>query len=217
MEGLSWEQARQLVELSFPEYSAIRSEYWRKVNEGVETYLTEPTKDDDWFKGLMRAAIELAFLNAAMVAAHDGGESELTVGLLAFVTAYKVAEFSFVESLLLSLRSKKYPPGGISPEDELNADLRAMEQAQRRADGYAQGLDILFNNVKVRAAGNKLLLFGGDDGMESCFDCQKYKGLRHPAWWWIKHNAVPPNRDFECKGYKCLHVLLDDKLHIFTI
>ncbi len=50
----------------------------------------------------------------------------------------------------------------------------------------------------------------GDDGAESCADCSKYKDKRHKASWWISHNAVPPNRDFECGGYNCEHYLIDD-------
>jgi hypothetical protein len=222
---LNFEQARKIVELTFPEYSKVRSEYWRKVYEAVNSYLNESTNDEDWFKHAMKTAVELAFLHAALVAWTDGGEEGgLSVSATAFVAAYTLAEFGFIESLVLSLRLIKYAPPEdfdiIGPEGEVagtTKDIKIMETARKRADGYAQGLDMLYNNLKVRAAGNKLLLFTGDDGMESCFDCQKYKGLKKPASWWILNNAVPPNRDFECKGYRCLHVLIDEKGHIFTI
>lgn len=202
------------MELSFPEYAKVRSEYWRTVNVTIEDYLKDSTKDDSWFKSAMRAAIEIAFLRAALIAMGDGTGQQvtsLTVNLLAFVTAYKLAEFSFVESLLLSLRVLKYPVTTVDeePVPEVIQEIRVMETARRRADGYSQGLDILYNNVKVRSAGERILLFTGDDGMESCFDCQKYKGIKKPASWWVQNDAIPPNRNFECKGYNCLHVLKD--------
>jgi hypothetical protein len=208
---LRLEQATRLAELSFPEYSKVRAEYWKKVHDAVNGYLASPANDDNWFKNAMRLAIEVSFLNAALTALYDGvGESELSVSLLAFLAAYKVAEFGFVESLLLSLRTRKFP--GQAADEEADEEEQAIwdeEWARKRADGYAQGLDILYNNIKVRSAGEKLLLFGGYDGVESCFDCQKYKGKKKPASWWIVNDAVPPNRNFECKGYNCLHVLVD--------
>lgn len=178
----------------------------------VVAYGTDSIKDESWLKYSMRAAIELAFLNAAMVALADGGgETQMTVDLLTFVTAYKVAEFGFVESLVLSLRTKKFPEGGEGPGaiGASDADIFWDNIGRMRADGYAQGLDILYNNTKVKSAGERKLIFTGYDGTESCLDCQKYKGKVHPASWWSRNNAVPPNRDFECKGYNCLHVLAD--------
>lgn len=220
---LSLDQTRRLVELSFPKYAPIRSEYWRKINQNVTEYLQEPTKDDNWFTNAMRLAVDIAFVNAALVAWQDGlgGETELSVDAAAWVVAYKLAHYNYIESLLLSLRVKKYPGSGgglpSSPTEPLD-EIEVMSIAQQRAEGYAKGLDILYNNTKVRGAGDRILLFTGDDGMESCFDCQKYKGKRHTATWWILNNAVPPNRDFECKGYNCLHILIDVLTNkVFTI
>lgn len=215
MVTLTFEQVRHVVELSFPGYAPIRSTYWRSVNDAVGLYLLDSTKDESWFRSVMQAIVGLAFTNAALAALVDTGEdSHLTVSLLSLVTAYKLAEFGFVESLILSLRLVKYPSTEIIDDEEVQVEagpdeIQAMEVARKRADGYSQGLDILYNNVKVRAAGERILLFTGYDGMESCFDCQKYKGLRKPASWWVANNAIPPNRDFECKGYNCMHVLQD--------
>jgi hypothetical protein len=222
MASLSIHQAHHLVELTFPEYAKVRQTYWQNVNSAVRTYMEEATATDDWFKSLMRGAVELAFLDAALIAWRDGGqETDLTVSIIAFLTAYKLAEFGFIESLLLSLRTRKLAAISEEEPDELEEDLfeiQIQELARLRADGYAKTLDMLYNNIKVRAAGERILLFTGDDGVESCFDCQKYKGLKKPASWWVANNAVPPNRDFECKGYKCLHILMDVKTNkIFTL
>lgn len=209
--------AARLVELSFAEYAQVRSEYWRSINGFINNYLREPTVTDDSFKGWMRALVEAAFLRAGLIAWSDGGSDRaLTVSALAYITARKLAEFGYIESLVLSLRLQKFQSRS-EEEREQALEIDFPEIARIRADGYSGGLDILYNNTKVRGAGELMLLFAGDDGMESCFDCQKYKSKRHPASWWIRHNAVPPNRDFECKGYNCLHVLVDPKGHIFTL
>lgn len=207
--------AAEIVRLSLPQYGSLRAEYWRQVYQSVQGYLADDGKDDDWFRNAMRVAVEAAFLRAAILAWEDGGGgSTLSVSALAFLAAYKLAEFDFVESLLLALRVKKYPPKEEAPELE---EIEIVELARRRADGYSQGLDMLYNNLKVRGAGDKLLTFVGDDGMESCSDCRRYKGKTHPASWWARHDAIPPNRKFECKGYHCFHILVDKAKNVYTI
>ena len=202
-------QARTLLQFTLAEYAAIRSTYSDKVYDAVYSYLSDRKKTDQDFHDAMRAAVEIAFLAAATAAWADGADNRvLTVDALAFLAAYKAAEMGFVESLLVSLRLVKLQESaGVVPE----------AIAQQRADGYAKTLDMVYNNFKVLAAGNRMLTFVGEDGEETCIDCYKHKGKRHRASWWVAHDAVPPNRNFECKGYKCQHVLIDDQGRLFTI
>lgn len=202
-------QARTLLQFTLAEYSAIRKVYQDQVYEAVHSYLTDRQKMDQDFRDAMRKALEVAFVAAAVAAWADGsGERVLTVDALAFLAAYKAAEMGFVESLLVSLRLIK-----LQESDETVPEVIA----QQRADGYAKTLDIVYNTFKVMSAGNKMLTFVGEDGEESCIDCYKYKSKRHRASWWVAHDAVPPNRNFECKGYRCMHVLVDDDGRLFTI
>ncbi len=202
-------QARTLLQFTLAEYSAIRKVYSDKVYEAVHSYLTDPHKMDQDFRDAMHAAVEIAFVAAAAAAWADGGNDQiLTVDALAFLAAYKAAELSFAESLLVSLRLIKL---------QESAETVPEAVAQQRADGYAKTLDMTYNFFKVLGAGNTMLTFVGEDGNETCIDCYKYKGKRHRAAWWIAHDAVPPNRNFECKGYRCQHVLVDDQGRLFTI
>ena len=202
-------QARTLLQFSLAEYSAVRKTYADQVYEAVHSYLTDRRKIDKDFRDAMRTAVEVAFVAAAVAAWADGsGERILTVDALAFLAAYKAAEMGFVESLLVSLRLIKLQES----EDTVPEVI-----AQQRADGYAKTLDMVYNEFKVWGAGNTMLTFVGEDGDETCIDCYKYKGKRHRASWWIAHDAIPPNRNFECKGYRCMHVLVDDSGRLFTI
>jgi hypothetical protein len=203
-------QARTLLQFTLAEYSAARKIYQDNVYEAVHSYLTDRTKMDQDFRDAMHKAIEIAFLAAAVAAWADGGNEKkvLTVDALALLAAYKVAEMSFAASLLVSLRLIK-----LQESEETVPEVIA----QQRADGYAKTLDMAYNTFKVVSVGNRMLTFVGEDGDETCIDCYKYKGKRHRASWWIAHDAIPPNRNFECKGYKCQHVLVDDQGRLFTI
>lgn len=202
-------QAKTLLQFSLAEYSAVRKAYSDKVYDAVYSYLTDRKKMDQDFRDAMRAAVEVAFVAAAVSAWADGtGDRTLTVDALAFLAAYKAAEMGFAESLLVSLRLTKIQEADGSVPEVF---------AQQRADGYAKTLDLVYNNIKVLSAGNKMLTFVGEDGDETCIDCYKYKGKRHRASWWVARDAIPPNRNFECKGYRCMHVLVDDQGRLFTI
>jgi len=59
------------------------------------------------------------------------------------------------------------------------------------------------------ADSNGMYSFEGDDGVESCYECQKYKGTKHRMKWWVEHELRPgvDHESFTCKGYNCQHYL----------
>ena len=181
-------------------YAAARADLWATVYDAVTVYLNSPSPTTN-FVSVVVAAVAQAYLETADIAYVDGGGSlPLDADTAAWVKAEMDAQFAYVDSMFQTLK-----------ELRKEGDFDAIHEGFRRADGYANSLDILFNNVKTMAAGNKMLTFGGSDGKESCSDCKRYKGKRHRASWWVSHDAVPPNRGFECHGYRCEHRLYDDQ------
>jgi HK97 family phage portal protein len=59
------------------------------------------------------------------------------------------------------------------------------------------------------AAKNQMVEFVGDDGEESCTDCQRLKGQRHRLKDWTRKNMVPQQdgESYECGGWQCQHYL----------
>ena len=90
--------------------------------------------------------------------------------------------------------------------------------AEQRAEGYARTLDGIYSEGKIRGAKNKMLTFGGDDGEESCKTCQKYKGQRHRASWWVKRDLIiyRGNMNYECGCWQCQHYFFDDSGNVYT-
>jgi hypothetical protein len=181
-----------LAELSLAGYSDIRSEYWAKIYDAVEQYLTQDVSITA-LKNPMIRNVNSAYPAAGEMAWLDGGaELPLDEESNAYISAAQSAELGYIE--------------------QLANNLRMLKKA-----AYSRSLDRLYTSVKVLAAGSKMLTFVGDDGKESCTDCRGYKGKRHKASWWVSHNAVPPNRDFECGGWQCVHILVDDNGNVFTL
>lgn len=130
-------------------------------------------------------------------------ESELTGDSedLDWINARTEEEIGYIKSLFVSLKAAK--------DSDLTKDERA-QLAQQHADAYANSLDIVYNEGKMRGGKNIMLTMVGDDGAESCPDCRKRKDKRYSAKKWLAI-GYPPSRDFQCHGYNCQHYLVDDK------
>lgn len=162
----------------------------------------------DYFEGAGVAASRNNFKRACIQAFGDsfdmgwvdgGGELPIDDDAMGWIEARMQTEFGFIEELFQQAKQLRK-----------DKEFDFFEWATARADGYVQTLTLIYNQALLMAAKNIMLTFEGDDGAESCTDCQKYKGKRHKASWWIARNAIPPNRDFECHGYHCQHYLVDD-------
>lgn len=205
--------ARRVLELTLAEYSKVRADYWSQIYDVVYEYLKSDAAVTA-YKGRMKRAMTEAFPKVGDIAWEDGG-SELPLDASAneWLTSRMNAELGFIDNTFASLKLLR---------DELKDTPKELEeaaihQAFTRADGYANTLDSVYSTIKAMAAKNMMLTFVGEDGQESCSDCRRYKNKRHKASWWVAHDAIPPNRAFECHGYNCQHVLVNDKGDLFTI
>lgn len=188
------------------DYQAIRDAFWTAVYDAVDSYLSGGGSITS-YKNAMKQAVASAYNQAGDIGYVDGGgELPVDPDTADWITAEQAAQLGFVDSLFQTLKELR-AEGDANPEEE----------AADRANGYSNSLDYLYNSAKLRGAKNKMYTFDGSDGKESCKDCQKYKGQRHRASWWVAHDAVPPNRSFECAGYNCEHYLVSDDGERFTI
>jgi len=189
------------------DYSSIRSSFYDAVYDSVHDYLDSSDRATS-FKSAMKRnivdsytpAVEAGYISA-------GAELPLESDVNDFLTAAQGVELANVDSLFVSLAE-------LRKEDDLDVDA----EATRRAEGYANTLDGLFNTAVLYGLENKMLTFDGDDGAESCASCQSLKGQRHKASWWIAHDYVPPNGGgLDCSaGGKCAHELVDDDGNVWT-
>lgn len=194
------------VKATLGNYATIRRMYYESVFVSVYDYL-DGDQPITKYKNSINLAMVNAFLPAAEIGWEDGGGTlPMDAETLAWLSEMQSAEIGYIDALFVTLRDMR---GG--------EDVMKVEVAQARANGYAQTLDMIYNHAKMRAAKNKMFTFVGDDGKESCSDCRRYKNKRRRAKWWIQNDAVPPNRNFECRGYNCHHVLVDDNGIVWTL
>lgn len=183
------------------DYDTVRQKYWEVVYDAVSGYL-ESKKPSTSYKNAMSRAVADAFIDAVETGYRDGGgELPLDEDTGDWLNARQAGELSNVNSLFVSLAM-------LRKED----DTDPIEEGFKRAEGYSNTLDGLYNQAVLHGMKNKMLTFAGEDGAESCDDCKRYKGKRHRASWWIARDAVPPSGlGLECHpGGRCEHYLADD-------
>jgi hypothetical protein len=99
----------------------------------------------------------------------------------------------------------------LASGDPRNSEDKRRQLAERVAL-WVQALEQLGNQGRAASLGNPMLTMVGDDGEESCQDCQEHKGQRMRMKTWQKRGLVPGvigNSNYECGGWRCQHYLAD--------
>lgn len=204
--------ARVMLEVG--DYAPIRRDYRYAVYAAVGDFLfTEEGAKITRFRNAFKRAVLNAFFPAFEQGIQDGGGAlPLEPDDYDWVMAQQDTEFGYIDQLFQDLKALK--------KQSIEEGIGILDGvADARADGYANGLDAIYNQGRVRGAKNRMLTLGGEDGADSCETCQNLKGKRHRASWWVSHGLVPGrgNRNYKCGGFNCFHFLFDDAGDVFTL
>jgi len=181
-------------------YDGIRNTYWSIIYDAVYEYLTG-NKPVTTFKNAMKKGMVDAFVQAAELGYQDsGGELPMDEDTLAWLGDAQSEELGHIDDLFSRLK------------EEWDG-LDSIDEAFARADGYAATLDSIYGQAKLRGSDNVLLEFGGEDGDESCPECQDLKGKKALKKYILDNNLIPaPGNDaFTCQGYNCHHFWFNPK------
>lgn len=208
-------EALTVAQLSIGEYSVIRNQYKTEITGAIMQYLLSNGGKVTTYKNMMRRAIAQysgdAFWMGYADAGGDADRPDRDDQL--WINAKQQGELGFCDMLFQQLREMKRADGMTIP------DMQA--EAERRAEGYAKTLDGIYSEGKLRGSEDVLAVFDGNDGMESCPECQKWKGKKHKLSFWLKRGLIPGqpgNAAFSCHGYNCQHFLYNAKTgEILTI
>lgn len=187
-------------------------EQYRAAFAGALTAFLLKKADKASTKNALKTSITTFFLLAFLTGYRkgSGGSDALGDEDQVWIDVRTAAEIGFMFSLVDQL-------AGLDTSNMSEADLRALAQA--RALAYSLTLIAIYNQGLLRGNRNIFLTFGGIDGAESCRTCQRLKGRRKRARWWIDNHLVPGepgNSNYECKGYRCLHDLMTDDGAVYT-
>ena len=113
------------------------------------------------------------------VAWEEGGGdvNETEAGDVELIDEWRTEQQGFVDGFADWLKNK-------------DSDLDLVDS---RLESWAASFQNFLERVKLRAEGDPMLAYDGDDGQESCDECQEYKGQRHRLSWWEKRNLTKRN------------------------
>jgi hypothetical protein len=182
-------------------YAGIRTVMHGGIFGSVFGYLSGGSLADA--RGRMSIVVSEAYIETADAAYQDGGgELPLDPDTAAWAREQLAAQLAYVDELFADLKELRKA-----------GDFDAGAIAIARADGYAASLDSFYGEAKMRGSENITLEFGGDDGKESCPDCQRMKGKRHKISYILAHDLIPKpgNNTYRCNGYNCDHYWFNPK------
>jgi hypothetical protein len=189
----------------------IKLEYQDTLANVMLDYLTDPAGGSiTRFRNEFRRAVNDAFTTTFYTGWADakGGDTVPEASVDWLVSKIE-SEIGYADGLWMDLKEMRK----VMEPDEVAAWIDA------RSWGYTNTLDGIYDEAKIRGALEMPLTFGGEDGDETCATCQDLKGQTHPASWWVESELIPGqsgNENFECKGYRCQHVLLDAEGNVYS-
>jgi hypothetical protein len=185
----------------------VRAAYGDAIYAAILEYLAAAGSSTQYKNRVKRAVVE-SFPEVFYLAYASGGGEVVDPEDDQWLTAKINAEMAYVDLLFQSMKTVK--------DTAESADERRAE-ANARADGYLKTLDAVYAEGLLRGKKNRMLTMVGEDGAESCVDCQRHKGKRYTARKWLRL-GIPgvPGNGWECGGWKCQHGLIDDEGVAFT-
>ena len=191
-------------------YSATRDRYYSEIEKTIAQYLSG-TGTVALPKGHIKREMATAFVDAfetGWMETAGGDTYEPESEDISWLASRTSQELGFIDSLFVSMKEMR---DSSTKEDPLTS-AEIYGYAADKAVMYSRTLDLVNAQGMLRGGKNVMLTFDGEDGKESCATCQKYKGQRHRAKWWVSRDLIPGpgNTNYECNGYNCMHELQDD-------
>jgi hypothetical protein len=152
------------------------------------------------FRRQMKSTIKAYAREGFSVAWEEGGGdvNETEAADIALIDEFTKEQQGFVDDFADWLTNK-------------DSDL---DQVQGRVDMWGASYQNYLEVVKLRAQGDPMLRYDGEDGAESCEECQEYKSQSHRLSWWEKRGLTKRNgnEEFTCGRWpNCQHSFYNAK------
>ena len=155
--------------------SSAVSDYESELQSLVQSVLrgSGRTSKADFRREMKQAISDAANAVAVEAFESEGNEAEdLDTEDLAFIKEFTGGQRAYVDGFADWLKDKE-------------SDL---DQAVGRVDSWVTSMQNFYDQMRARAMGNPRLEFFGDDGADSCTECQEFQGAVHTLKWWQGDN-----------------------------
>lgn len=184
-----------------PDLDKFRQAYKEQIKDAILTY----PKDKETAKAKFLFAMTTAFANVYLSAWVDGGATlPVNSDASQWLAKREEQERKNVEALFVTLAA-------LLLLKKFNID----DWAEARAEGYSRTFDGIYNVGRMYSImavnPNTLIHLDGEDGSDSCIDCQRLKAEEHTVKWVIDNDycIYPGNTSYACQNWRCLHFWSD--------
>lgn len=176
------------------DWSVVQADYRNRLFEALMGYAggTRVTAHKNAFRQAVAEDVPAAFYSGYVEAGGEDTEAEDEKELTRLLNA----QLEFVDGVFDWVKEQR------------EAETITEPAITARVDTWVGTLSSIYAEGKARGDANQMLTFQGDDGAESCPDCQKLKGKRHSAGYWRKKGLLARNGNpnFECGRWDaCAH------------
>lgn len=187
------------------DWHVVEADYRNRLFEALISYAGggKVTRHKNAFRAAVVEDVSAAFYSGYVEAGGEDTEPEDEKWL----TDQLNTQLGFVDGVFTWV--KELRDGGTITEGAITA----------RVEDWVAGLSGLYATGKAAGDANQMLTFDGDDGDESCKDCQKWKGKRHSAGFWRRKGLLARNGNpnFECGRWDtCQHDFYTAKGEIWS-
>lgn len=187
------------------DWNVVQADYRNRLFDALITYAggEKATRHKNAFRAAVVEDVPGAFYSGYV---ESGGE-DTEPDDEKWLTEQLKAQLGFVDGVFAWV--KELRDAGTVTEDAIRA----------RVEDWVTGLAGIYATGKAAGDANQMLTFNGDDGEESCKDCQKWKGKRHSAGYWRKKELLARNGNpkFECGRWdNCHHDFYTDKGQLWS-
>lgn len=176
------------------DWSVVQADYRNRLFEALMGYAggTRVTAHKNAFRQAVAEDVPAAFYSGYVEAGGEDTEPQDEKELTRLLNA----QLEFVDGVFDWVKEQR------------EAETITEPAITARVDTWVGTLSSIYAEGKARGDANQMLTFQGDDGAESCPDCQKLKGKRHSAGYWRKKGLLARNGNpnFECGRWDaCAH------------
>lgn len=181
------------------DWKVVEADYRNRLKDALLTYAGggRVTAPKNAFRVAVAEDVPAAFYSGYVEAGGEDTEPEDEKELTRLLNA----ELEFVDGVFEWVKAER------------EAETITEPAITARVDLWVSSLSGIYVEGKARGDANQMLTFQGDDGAESCKDCQKWKGKRHSAGFWRKRGLLARNGNpnFECGRWpECKHDYFTD-------
>ena len=175
--------AQQPAAKSAADIEALVAQYESDIGDAIDDLQQKKIKQADFEERVRNILADAALL--IFLAGSDAAQADLTVDDQARIGGWIDEQAQYIAGLgTAAIEAATASAAG---------DTAKQAALVQRIGAWGDTLTSFGQIASITATNDPPLIYDGNDGAESCDECQVYKGQVHPASWWRERGLLERN------------------------